>query len=177
MTDDDDALQAARSEVTRRLATLVADYPPSSVSAADFLRAQFDAGLADVSFPVGHGGLDLPGQLQRVVVSWLYEAGAPSGYLRNPIGVGHAAPTIAAHGTEYQRAKFLRPMFAAEETWCQLFSEPGAGSDLAGLSTRAYPTDGGWVISGQKVWTSLAHISRWGMLLARPIPTCPSTGG
>jgi len=119
MTADATELTTARAEVSRRLSTLLAEHPAQASTASDFLRAQFDAGLADVSFPVGHGGLGLPGQLQRMVVSALYDAGAPSGYFRNPIGVGHAAPTIAAHGTEYQLSRFLRPMFASEEIWCQ----------------------------------------------------------
>jgi len=177
MTADATELTTARAEVSRRLSTLLAEHPAQASTASDFLRAQFDAGLADVSFPVGHGGLGLPGQLQRMVVSALYDAGAPSGYFRNPIGVGHAAPTIAAHGTEYQLSRFLRPMFASEEIWCQLFSEPGAGSDLAGLSTRALRDGNSWVISGQKVWTSLAHISRWAMLLARTNPDVPKHKG
>jgi alkylation response protein AidB-like acyl-CoA dehydrogenase len=177
MTAEVTDLTAAGEQVSGRLSALLAEHPPESTPAVDFLRAQFDAGLADVSFPSGHGGLGLPGQLQRMVVAALYDAGAPSGYFRNPIGVGHAGPTIAAHGTEFQLARFLRPMFAGEEIWCQLFSEPGAGSDLAGLSTRASRDGDHWIISGQKVWTSLAHISRWAMLLARTNPDAPKHQG
>jgi alkylation response protein AidB-like acyl-CoA dehydrogenase len=177
MTADVTDLTEGSEQLSGRLSGLLAEYPPESTPVADFLRAQFDAGLADVSYPPGHGGLGLPGHLQRTVVTALYEAGAPSGYFRNPIGVGHAGPTIAAYGTEYQMSRFLRPMFVGEEIWCQLFSEPGAGSDLAGLSTRARRERDHWVISGQKVWTSLAHISRWAMLLARTDPDVPKHQG
>jgi alkylation response protein AidB-like acyl-CoA dehydrogenase len=177
MSGGADDVADGRQEVGRRVAVLLADHPPTSTPAADFLGAQFDSGLADVSYPVGHGGLDLPAQLQSAVVGALYDAGAPSAYFRNPIGVGHAAPTIVAYGSEYQLGRFLRPMFCAAEIWCQLFSEPGAGSDLAGLSTRASRTTAGWIVSGQKVWTSLAHVSQWAMLLARTDPGVPKHKG
>ena len=72
---------------------------------------------------------------------------------------------MVTHGTEAQRTRYLRPLFTGEEIWCQLFSEPGAGSDVAGLSTRAVRDGDEWVVNGQKVWTTLAHLARWGLLV------------
>jgi len=97
--------------------------------------------------------------------------------LRNIIGMGMGAPTVVAHGTEEQKDRWLRPLFTCEEIWCQLFSEPGAGSDLASLSTRAVRDGDEWVISGQKVWATLAHVARWGLLVARHDPQQPKHRG
>lgn len=173
----EDALEAGRRQVLAALDEVLAAHPPATSPPAEILGAMFDAGLADVSNPVGQGGLGLPGRLQRLVLERMYDAGGPSAYFRNPIGVGHAAPTVVTYGTPELIERLLRPMYTAEEIWCQLFSEPGAGSDLAGLSTRATRVEGGWSINGQKVWTSLAHISRWGMLLARTDPDLPKHRG
>ncbi|MEV0455293.1 acyl-CoA dehydrogenase family protein [Catellatospora methionotrophica] len=144
----------------------------------EFLRARFDAGLAWVHYPVGLGGLGAPRVLQPVVDQRFAAAGAPDNSPRRiGIGLGMAAPTILRHGTAEQRARFLRPLWTAEEVWCQLFSEPGAGSDLAGVATRAVRDGDGWLVDGQKVWTSMAHQARWGILLARTDPAAPKHAG
>ncbi|MEO5724440.1 MAG: acyl-CoA dehydrogenase family protein, partial [Ilumatobacteraceae bacterium] len=174
---DADVRAVDERTVEQRIDELLADYPPATTPVRRFLEAQFDLGLAWVDFPVGHGGLDAPGKLQERVIRRLYDAGAPSARLRNPIGIGHAAPTIAVHGTDAQRRRYLRPMFSGEETWCQLFSEPGAGSDLANVATRAVRDGDEWVVSGQKVWTSLARSSQQAMLLARTNPELPKHRG
>jgi alkylation response protein AidB-like acyl-CoA dehydrogenase len=95
----------------------------------------------------------------------------------NPIGTGHCGPIIVMAGSEEQKQRYLFPMLAGEEIWCQLFSEPGAGSDLAGVSTRAERANGEYVVNGQKVWTSLGHIAAFGILLARTDPTAAKHNG
>ena len=142
-----------------------------------FLGAQYDLGLAWVHFPEGFGGLGLSPKLQNLISTKLNEASAPSPYARNPIGYGMGAPTVVTHGSDAQKQRYLRPLFTGEEIWCQLFSEPGAGSDVAGLSTRAVRDGDEWIVNGQKVWTTLAHLSRWGMLVARTDPDQPKHKG
>jgi alkylation response protein AidB-like acyl-CoA dehydrogenase len=164
VADDEELLVEAKVQ------RLLADFPPDRTPEPDFLGAQFDAGLAFVHFPEGYGGLGLSRRLQPVVSRALHRAHAPTGSVRNPIGYGMAAPTILTMGSEEQRRRYLRPLFTCEEIWCQLFSEPGAGSDVAGLGTRAVRDGEEWVINGQKVWTTLAHTARFGMVLARTDP-------
>jgi alkylation response protein AidB-like acyl-CoA dehydrogenase len=144
----------------------------------DFLRARFDAGLAWVHFPVGLGGLGAPRPLLQVVQDAFDQAGAPSNDPRRiGIGLGMAAPTILRHGTDEQRKRYLRPLWTGEEVWCQLFSEPGAGSDLAGLGTRAVLDGDTWTVNGQKVWTSSAHTADRAILVTRTNPDLPKHQG
>ena len=122
-------------------------------------------------------GSDLPREQQQVVDAELERAGAPSNEPgRIAIGLGMAAPTILAFGTEEQQA-LLRPLWTGEEVWCQLFSEPGAGSDLAAVATRAVRDGDTWVVNGQKVWTSVAHKADWAILVARTDPDVPKHAG
>jgi alkylation response protein AidB-like acyl-CoA dehydrogenase len=162
--------------VAERLEHLLAEHDPAEDPAA-YLGARFDLGLAWVWFPPGLGGLGVDRSLQLMVDDRMAEVGAPDPRRVNLIGVGMAAPVLLAHGTEEQQRRLLRPLFTGEEVWCQLFSEPGAGSDLASLSTRAVRQGDEWVIDGQKVWTSLAHVSQRGMLVTRSDPQVPKHRG
>lgn len=165
-------------ELRRRIEEFLAANDPAATERMDFLRARYDAGLAWVHFPPGHGGLGLPQAWQPEVSELFERAGAPDNNPRaNAIGLGMAAPTILAFGTEEQKKRFLRPLWTGEQTWCQLFSEPGAGSDLAGLSTRAVRDGDEWVVNGQKVWTSVAHRARFAILIARTDPELPKHRG
>jgi len=156
---------------------LLEEFPPAGTDAITFLGAQFDKGLAWVHFPEGHGGVGADPKLQRTIDERLFEAGAPHSSLRNPIGHGMAAPTLMAWGSDEQKVRYLRPTFTCEEIWCQLFSEPGAGSDFAGLSSSAIRDGDEWVVNGQKVWTTLAHVSRWGLLVVRTDPSVVKHAG
>jgi alkylation response protein AidB-like acyl-CoA dehydrogenase len=145
-------------------------------------RSQYEAwypafgasGLVVPTWPVAYGGLDLPGGVARRVDEELrpYNLGR-----LNPLGLNLAAPALFAHGTEEQRLRFLPPIVRNEETWCQLFSEPGSGSDLASLATRAELDGDDWVVTGQKVWTTWAHRSSFAVLLARTDPDVPKRAG
>jgi alkylation response protein AidB-like acyl-CoA dehydrogenase len=173
---DDDAVADLRARVRE----LLAAHDPATTQPLDFLRARFDAGLAWVHYPAGLGGLRAPRALQGVVDADLAAAGAPDNDPRRiGIGLGMAAPTILAFGRPEQQQRWLRPLWTGEEVWCQLFSEPGAGSDLAGLATRAVLESDGdtWVVDGQKVWTSNAHSARWAILVARHDPTVVKHAG
>src|SRR5271156_6522544 len=132
------------------------------------------SGLVAATWPRAYGGLDLSRDAARRVEQEL----SPFNLGRlNPLGLNLAAPALFAHGTEDQRLRFLPPIVRAEEIWCQLFSEPGAGSDLASLATRAEHDGDEWVVTGQKVWTTWAHLSDWAVLLARPDVDVPKRKG
>ena len=156
---------------------LLAENPVETTPDKVLWGAQYDLGLAWVHFPVGYGGLGLDPDLQERIDHRLEEAGAPSNVNVNFMGIGMAGPTIVARGTEEQKQRYLRKAFTCEDIWCQLFSEPGAGSDLASLSTRAVRDGDEWVINGQKVWTTLAHIADWAMILTRTDPEQPKHRG
>ncbi len=170
--------QAFATDLDARIQALLDDYDPAVSPARDFLGAQYDAGLAWVHLPAGFGGLDLPRTAQEQVDAKLAAVGAPvGGTPKNYIGMGMAAPTIAAFGTDEQKRKFLRPLFIGDQIYCQLFSEPGAGSDLAAAATRAVRDGDEWIVNGQKVWTSQAQNAQMAILVARTDPTVPKHSG
>jgi alkylation response protein AidB-like acyl-CoA dehydrogenase len=161
-----------------RVRVFLAGHDPSTMDRLEFLRARFDAGLAWIAYPEGLGGLGASRALQPLVDAEFAAASAPTNdVIRIGIGLGMAAPTILRHGTDEQRRRFLRPLWTGEEVWCQLFSEPGAGSDLAALGTRAVRDGDDWIVNGQKVWTSMAHEARWAILIARTDPDVPKHAG
>jgi alkylation response protein AidB-like acyl-CoA dehydrogenase len=152
--------------------------PPDRTDPVEFLRAQFDAGLAYVWFPRQEGGLDLPIDAQRLVDERLALAAAPpSGRVTNAIAAGQGAASIQAYGSPEIKRRYLRALFTGETRGCQLYSEPGAGSDLASLSTRAERHGDEWVVNGQKVWTSGGEDSDMAILLARTDPGAPKHAG
>ncbi|HEY8546959.1 MAG TPA: acyl-CoA dehydrogenase family protein, partial [Acidimicrobiales bacterium] len=163
-------------EVRADVETLLAEHPVATTPDVELRGARFDAGLAFVHFPPGLGGRGLDRTVDALVEQAFLAAGAADWSERNVVGFGMAAPTLEAHGTPEQQA-LLRPLFTGEHVWCQLFSEPGSGSDLAGLATRAVRDGDTWVVTGQKVWSTLAHVARWGLLLARTDPGVPKHRG
>ena len=165
-------------ELRERVRAFLAEHDPHQMPRQDFNNARFDAGLAWVHYPEGLGGLGLSRSLQQLVDAEFAAVGAPGHDAeRNAIGLGMAAPTILAYGTDEQQRRWLRELWTGREIWCQLFSEPGAGSDLAALATRAVRDGDSWVATGQKVWTSLAQVAKRGLLLARSDPDVPKHQG
>ena len=164
------------ARVEAAIEALVADHDPAVTDPIAFREARYDHGLAWVQYDQGVGGLSVRPELNRLVERRLQEAGAaptdPTTFFMHLAG-----PTIATHGTLEQQQRFLRPMFSGSQRWCQLFSEPGAGSDLAGLGARAVRDGDEWVLNGQKVWNTLAHLADRGMLVARTDPSVPKHKG
>ncbi|MGB0111756.1 MAG: acyl-CoA dehydrogenase family protein [Ilumatobacteraceae bacterium] len=155
---------------------LLAANDPATMDNVEFRGARYDAGLAWVHFAKGDGGLGVRPELNKIVESRLKEAGAKP---TNPgtFFMALAGPTIATHGSPEVKERFLRPMFTGEEVWCQLFSEPGAGSDFAGLACKAVRDGDEWIVNGQKVWNTLAHVADFGMLVTRTDPEAPKHKG
>jgi alkylation response protein AidB-like acyl-CoA dehydrogenase len=184
-TPPEDAAAAARAWVEEHVPVTWRDAAaaggPSAIRAVR-TRADYeawypvfaDAGLVVPTWPVDYGGLDVPMAVARAIDAEL----APCNLGRlNPLGLNLCAPALFAHGTEEQRRRFLPPIVRNEEVWCQLFSEPGAGSDLASLAMRAERDGDEWVLTGQKVWTTWAHLADFGVCLARTDPDVPKRKG
>ena len=175
-TDAPTDTEAQTRIVEEAIDALLAEHDPAAETRTEFRGHTYDAGLGWVHHPPGFGGLGLPRQLQRVVDRRLRAAGAqpadPSTFFTALVG-----PTILTHGSDEQKRRYLRPMFTGEERWCQLFSEPGSGSDFAGLGSRAVRDGDEWVVNGQKVWNTLAHIADLGMLVTRTNPELPKHKG
>jgi alkylation response protein AidB-like acyl-CoA dehydrogenase len=143
--------------------------------ALGFQRALHAAGLAGLSVPPAFGGHGLPAAYET---AWREEAGRfPLMTEQLSITLGNCLPTLLEFGTDAQRRRHVPRILAGREVWCQLFSEPAAGSDIAGVQTRAVPVAGGWLLNGQKVWTTLAHRADFGLVLARTDPTAAKHAG
>jgi len=125
----------------------------------------YDGGWAGITWPKEYGGRGGTPIQAAIFAQEQAKFDVPGSIFAQ--GIGMAGPALMAHGSQAQKDRFLQPMLRGDEVWCQLFSEPGSGSDLASLATRAVPDGGSWVVNGQKVWTSSAHFSDWGILLAR----------
>jgi alkylation response protein AidB-like acyl-CoA dehydrogenase len=178
--------QAAYREQTRAwLEAHKGEAPPRAGSSedSDYINARrawqrklAEAGLAGVTWPKEYGGQGL-GPIEQVTVNQeIAKAGVPG--ILDVIGLGMLGPCLIAHGSEEQKGRYLGPMLHGDEVWCQLFSEPAAGSDLAAVQTRARQCeDGGWTLNGQKVWTTNAQFAAYGLLLARTDPDVPKHKG
>jgi alkylation response protein AidB-like acyl-CoA dehydrogenase len=179
MTDtatSDVAADPEAAAVAAAIDAFLADNDPTVMDDTTFRGLRYDAGLAWVHFPVGFGGLGVRPGLNKDVERSMRWAGAPAAH-PTTFFMALAGPTIVTHGTEEQKRRFLRPMFTGEDKWCQLFSEPGAGSDFAGLGCKAVRDGDEWVVNGQKVWNTLAHLGDWGMLVTRTNPELPKHKG
>jgi len=169
----------SEEELRQRVRALLDEVHPEKVESIPFRQKQYEHGLAWVHFPEGYGGLGLSPKMNMVVYdeiskhSKIVHHDPPASI----IGIGMGAPVVLTYGTEEMKKRLLPKIFSGEEVWCQLFSEPGAGSDVAGLSSSAVRDGDVWVVNGQKVWTTVAHLARWGMLLTRTNPNVPKHDG
>ena len=172
-TKQSDAEQLVRSKLDELI-----QFRSQTDDIKEFWGKQFDLGLAWVQYPEGAGGLGINPKYQLLVTEILREQGiSQQNRIANILGIGMASPTIIEYGTPEQISKYLRPMFTTDEVWCQMFSEPGSGSDLASLSTKAVDDGDGYIVNGQKVWTTLGHLAKWGLLVTRTDPDVPKHRG
>jgi alkylation response protein AidB-like acyl-CoA dehydrogenase len=141
----------------------------------DWQRKMHEAGYAGLSWPEEFGGRGATLVEQAIFGEELTRAKAPAPV--NVLGLAMGGPVVIAHGSDEQKKRYLEPILSAEEIWCQGFSEPESGSDLASLKTKAVKSNGEWVVTGQKVWTSFAHKAKWCMLVARTDPDVPKHQG
>ena len=169
----------SEEELRARTRALLEEVHPEKVASIPFRQKQFEHGLAWVHFPEGHGGLGISPKMNVIVHDEIRKHSTV--FHNDPqetlIGLGMGAPTVLTYGTEEMKQTMLPKIFSGEEIWCQLFSEPCAGSDVAGLATSAVRDGDDWIVNGQKVWITVAHLSRWGMLLARTNPDVPKHDG
>jgi alkylation response protein AidB-like acyl-CoA dehydrogenase len=153
--------------------------PEGDVESFDFRRAWQrklnERGWAGLSWPAEYGGAGATMVEQAIFYEEIARAGAPQ--MANVLGLAMGGPTVIAHGTDAQKERYLAPILSADEIWCQGFSEPDSGSDLASLKTRAVRDGDDWVVTGQKVWTTFAHQAKWCMLVARTDPEAPKHRG
>lgn len=174
-----DAPAIDEEELRARTRALLEVVHPERDDFVTFRRAQYDHGLAWVHFPEGYGGFGLSPKMNLVVRDEILKHSKV--FYEDPpasvIGIGMGAPTLLTYGSEELKKALLPRLFTGEDIWCQMFSEPSAGSDVAGLSTRAVRDGDEWVVNGQKVWTTVAHLSKWGMLVARTNPDVPKHDG
>ena len=174
------AEEAFRDELREWLAANNPGREPAGDEAAFQFRLAWqrklhDAGWAGVSWPKEYGGRGATLVEQAIFNEEVVRARTPS--VANVLALAMGGPTVIAHGTEEQRKRYLPPILSGDEIWCQGFSEPGAGSDLASLKTRAMRHGDEWVVTGQKVWTTFAHHAKWCMLVARTDPDAPKHKG
>ena len=167
------------NELRARTRALLDELHPEQTDAQTFREKQYHHGLGMVHFPEGFGGLGLSPKMNAVVRDEILKHSKvfydiPPASI---IGIGMGMPVVNTYATDEQKRRWLPKIFSGEEIWCQMFSEPSAGSDVAGLSSRAVRDGDDWVVNGQKVWTTVAHLSRWGMLVTRTNPDVPKHDG